>query len=691
MRLNLLLSFVILLGAPFGWLMPGAAPSAAAFQISLPQAQGATVSYRPGAVLVSFKPGAAKSGRAALAQEGLEVTQEIPELRVVSVGVPVGQEEAMAQSLSRQSDVAYAELDYLASAQAIPNDPIYDRQWGLAKTGAPQAWDITTGTGGPIVAVVDSGVDLNHPDLTAKIWHNAGEIPHNGKDDDGNGYVDDADGWHFYHDPISGEPRQDRFVDDDYGHGTHVFGIAGAATNNGIGVAGVSWGSPVMAVKVLDSKGEGFYSEIASGILYAAANGARVINLSLGGSASSQTLCGAVSAATSLGKLVVAAAGNGGGAVEYPAMCPGVLAVAATDRSDKRASFSNTGSRIDLAAPGVDIWSTYYLTGLKQHTYTNLDGTSEAAPFVSGAAALIWTRWPALTADGVKAQLLATVADVGTPGRDDETGWGRLDVGAAVAAPAAAVDLRVHAAVSPSTVVAGNPLTASFVVTNAGASSASSVTLHATLPADPTSGAIQSGSASCRLAGAEVTCGVSRLDPGASVTVSVVVTPTQVRTGQLTTTASVSSAQRELTPTDNEQSVKSAIQPVLSGRVFLDSNGDGVLETWETGGLANAYLFLEQNDQPIAFAASAAPDGAFHLDTLALGNYVLRAEVPQGYVLTTPAEIVVAVEPGEASVVYFGAWTGTAEPTPTPTPTTTPTATPVPGASRPLFLPLIVR
>ena len=224
-------------------------------------------------------------------------------------------------------------------------------------------------------------------------------------------------------------PAGNANVTDDFGHGTHVAGIAAAATNNGIGIAGVSWGARVMPVKVLDQYGNGWYSDIADGIVYAADNGAKIINLSLGGAAASQTLCQAAAYAQQKGALLVAATGNAGAAVLYPAACDGVLAVAATDRSDQRASFSNYGPEVDLAAPGVDIYSTWpWLDG-----YFTKSGTSMAAPHVSGVAALVWSRWPEWDNIEVSRRIMETAVDVDVSGWDPYTGWGRLDAAAALA------------------------------------------------------------------------------------------------------------------------------------------------------------------------------------------------------------------------------------------------------------------
>ncbi len=674
------LSFGILLA-----LLLAPAPHTRAETPAPPPAAGA---YRPGAVLVKFKAGSTPRGRAALAVEGLKVTGEIPTLGVLEVATQVGEEEATVEALSRRSDVAYAEPDYWARTQLSPNDPSYvdGQQWGLQQVRAAQAWDMTTGSSNVVIALVDSGIDLNHPDLAGKLWRNPGET-RNGRDDDGNGCIDDINGCRYL---VTAGASGDGQVKDDNGHGTHVAGIAGAATNNAIGGAGVSWASPLMAVKTIDQFGLSAYSDIAKGILYAAANGAAIINLSVGGAPASQTVCDAVSTAVGQGKLVVAAAGNRdqGETVLYPAMCPGALAVAATDRADAAAPFSIAGPRVDLAAPGVDILSTWYYSGTGQSGYRSVEGTSQAAPFVSGAAALVWARWPGLTAEGVKAQLTGTAVDAGPPGKDDGTGWGRLDVGAAVGAAVQPVDLRLSVAVAPQTVVAGNPMTVTFGLVNAGPAAATSVTLNAMLPGQPAIEAIQFSVPGCRLAATQMTCGVSRLDAGASVAISVVMTPTAVGDGDLTTTGTVGAAQPELTPADNGQTVTSTIRPVLSGRVFVDGNGDGIRQPWETRGVAGAGLFLYQDGLPVGYRASQGTDGAYQFDTLALGSYVLTVDpLPAGFLLTTPEQIALVIEPARETVVYFGAWTGVAEPTPTMTPT--PTVTPDPRRS--LYLPVIMR
>ncbi len=350
------------------------------------------------------------------------------------MAVPAGRERATLAELRRRPDVAFAELDYLAHAAELPDDPAWDQQWSLAHIGFPAAWNVTTGSEEVVIAVVDSGVFLGHPDLAAKLWVNSDEIPGNWLDDDANGVVDDVNGWHFFQQwtPSGYVPAGNADLGDDLGHGTHVAGIAAAASNNGVGIAGIASGARVMPVKVLDQYGNGWYSDIAAGIVYAADNGAKVINLSLGGAAASQTLCAAAAYAERKGALLVAATGNAGAAVFYPAACDGVLAVAATDRSDQRAGYSNFGPQVDLAAPGVDIYSTWpWLDG-----YFVKSGTSMAVPHVSGVAALIWSHWPEWANVAVSRQITETAVDVDAAGWDPRTGWGRLDAAAAVDAGA---------------------------------------------------------------------------------------------------------------------------------------------------------------------------------------------------------------------------------------------------------------
>jgi thermitase len=321
--------------------------------------------------------------------------------------------------------VVYAELNFIARGQytdaklVAPNDPGYGSQWAWGPIRAVDGWSVypgsyTTGNAATI-AIVDTGVDSHHPDLT-------------------DGRVLTALGANCLAE--SGACSLGSALDDN-GHGTHVAGIAAAATNNAVGVAGTAFGAQVIPVKVLDSTAHGSYAAIANGILWAAQHGARAINLSLGGSAYSNTLCDAVTEAIADGAIVIASAGNGStSAANYPAACAGAVGVAATNSSDKQASFSNYGSPdVFLSAPGVSIYSTY-----PNASYVSMSGTSMAAPFVTGVAALLLGQQPGRSVTDIKTILAQSSDKVGIGyGSDPYStcsgctwsaafGYGRLDI-----------------------------------------------------------------------------------------------------------------------------------------------------------------------------------------------------------------------------------------------------------------------
>lgn len=325
--------------------------------------------------------------------------------------------------------VRYAEPDQIVHAMAtIPNDPRFTELWGMHNTGAsggvadadidaPEAWDIFRGSSNVVVAVIDTGVDYTHPDLAANMWVNPGEIPNNGIDDDGNGWIDDVYGI----DTINNDSDP---MDDD-GHGTHVSGTLGAVGDNGIGVVGVNWNVKVMALKSLGPN-SGTTTAAIQAIDYMTTMktryGVNIVasNNSWGGVGYSQALYDAIKASNDAGIMFVAAAGNGGfdgigddndQMPTYPASydLPGIIAVAATDRSDRLASFSNYGrTSVDLAAPGVEILSTVppslYPTG-----YDSWDGTSMATPHVTGAVALGMAFDPSASLAEIKQLILSSV------------------------------------------------------------------------------------------------------------------------------------------------------------------------------------------------------------------------------------------------------------------------------------------
>jgi thermitase len=350
-------------------------------------------------ILVKFKsdvtlPEAAQIHR----QLGGQVKETIPGIGVQVVTVPKGQAKEKAKAYSANARVAYAEPDFVAQVVESPDDPGFGYQWGMVRIEAPQAWETTASSPSINIAILDTGVDLDHPDLAHKLISNINFT-------------------NF------GTP------DDVYGHGTHVAGIAAAMTNNGIGVAGLGYTSTIMNVKVVDDNGMGAYSWIVSGIIWAADNGAEIINMSLGATYASSTLEDAVDYAWSKGVVVVASAGNNGDTVPmYPACCINCIAVAATDINDTRPYWSNYGDWVDVAAPGVSVYST-----LKNNSYGYKSGTSMASPHVAGLAALVFTTVSDADGDGklndeVRSQIEATCDDINVSG----IGYGRINAARAV-------------------------------------------------------------------------------------------------------------------------------------------------------------------------------------------------------------------------------------------------------------------
>jgi len=283
--------------------------------------------------------------------------------------------------LYEESDIEYAEPDLLYSAErTLPNDPSFTHLWGLEMIGAPEAWSVTRGSPDVVVAVVDTGVDVTHPDLQDNIWVNEGEIPGNSRDDDGNGYVDDV----FGYNAISPQKPPT----DDNGHGTHVAGTIGAVGDNQIGIVGVNWRVEIMALKFLGRDGSGYLSDALETIEYILTMkqrgvNIRVVNASWGSDTYSRSLEEAIARLKRAGILVIAAAGNQSTNVkQYPAAYEDVLSVAAVDETGDLAYFSNYGDWVDIAAPGYGILSTV------PGGYKSASGTSMAAPHVAGVAAL---------------------------------------------------------------------------------------------------------------------------------------------------------------------------------------------------------------------------------------------------------------------------------------------------------------
>jgi thermitase len=348
--------------------------------------------------------------------------------------------------------VRYVEPNYLAFAFATPNDPSFSQQYGPQRIQANLAWDIWQPQRTVYIAIIDTGIDSNHPDLTNKMRRHS------------NGAVY---GWNTLNNTTNAL--------DDNGHGTHCAGIAAAEINNGVGIAGVAAWNPnvansrayvqLMPVKVLSSSGSGSYDSVARGITWAADNGAHILSLSLGGAGGSQQLQDAVNYAWNRGCLVVVAAGNGGSSSpQYPAYYTNSIAVAATDSSDRLASFSQYGSWVDIAAPGVNILATY-----PNNQYRSLSGTSMACPHVAGAAAVLWSHNPSLTNAQIRSALETNV-DSYQPynGRTIAPNAGRLNVYRALQAVGGGGPTQPSLSslsLNPTSVVGGNSSTGTVTLT----------------------------------------------------------------------------------------------------------------------------------------------------------------------------------------------------------------------------------
>ena len=347
--------------------------------------------------------------------------------------------------LESRPEVESIEIDAKIKAFFVPNDTAYPDQYALSGTHgirAPLAWDITRGSTSKLVAVIDSGVDFTHEDLQENLWNNPGEIASNGVDDDENGYVDDIRGYDFGSDLGDSDPT------DENGHGTHVAGIIAATGNNALGVIGVAWNTAIIPVKCLDDQGNGYISYLVNALDYVSVLKDQgypiaVVNMSLGTAERSDALNRAVGRVAARGVLLVAAAGNSYGqnndeVPSYPANAesPLVLSVAATNSSGALAAFSNYGPRsVDMAAPGADILSTVPPL-LKGAPYEYIDGTSMAAPIVSGVVALIAAANPAASPALIRDILLSTVTPLSSL-RGKVVSGGLVDAYSAAAVAAA--------------------------------------------------------------------------------------------------------------------------------------------------------------------------------------------------------------------------------------------------------------
>jgi subtilisin family serine protease len=430
----------VLCACVLGLLFGGAASASPLVQkTAAPDPAGRViVKYRPSTQGVLARAAAEPGGHV----EGRIHTFGLPTTgRYVVVSSDTLSTGELIKAYSADPAVLYAEPDSKLHADVVtPNDPDFTALWGMNTIGAPTAWGVSVGSSGVVVADIDSGVDYEHPDLAANMWHNPGEIADNGIDDDGNGYVDDVYGIDTaYYTSNPWDPN---------GHGTHTSGTMAAVGNNGLGVAGVCWSAQIMALEFMDSSGTGDTSDAIECIDYMISekvnHGVNVVaaNNSWGGGSYNQTLYDAIKAAGDAGIVFVCAAGNGGSddigddndsMPHYPSSydCGNIVSVAATDSSDTLASFSNYGATsVDLAAPGVNILSTVPYGG-----YESWDGTSMATPHVTGAIALRAAVYPSETVTQRIAALESSVDPV--PGLSGMVATGgRLDVAKLVPVPA---------------------------------------------------------------------------------------------------------------------------------------------------------------------------------------------------------------------------------------------------------------
>ncbi len=386
----------------------------------------AAVGQESDTVLVHFAPNLSDTERAQLLTAlNADLVSWLAPINVAEVRLHPDQEQLTAasastsalaalrtswQQLGRSNAILEVEPNIVVTGATVPNDPDLadaQRSYGLTLTHTKGAWDYTRGSNETVIAVIDTGLLLNHPEFAGRI------VP----------------GYDFVNN--DGDPS------DDNGHGTHTAGIIAAGIDNGIGMAGVCPQCRLMPIKVLNQNNAGTWAGVANGLLYAADHGARVVNLSLGAAVSSKTLEDAISYAQAKGVLVIAAAGNMGVDRKfYPAALEGVIAVSATDNQDQRWNLSNYGAYIDVAAPGYAIYSTYHDLTNYYGGYTYMSGTSMASPYVAGLAGLLISQKPVRTATEVSHLIIASADQFGAQLHDPYLGYGRINMERALAAEA---------------------------------------------------------------------------------------------------------------------------------------------------------------------------------------------------------------------------------------------------------------
>jgi subtilisin family serine protease len=386
------------------------------------EGQDRNLPINPTRLLVKVRKGATKDQAAAAhARVGATLVKDLPQIGWQIVAVPEGQNLAIQKAYANEPAIERADLDRAHRLAYTPNDPYWPYEWHMTDITADKAWDTVKGDPSVVVAIMDTGLEVTHPDLAANVWTNPGEIPGNGIDDDGNGYVDDVHGYDFAY--------GDADPDDVYGHGTACAGIVAAVQDNSIGVTGVAPRCQVAGIKAANNSGYFYDSANVPAFVYLADMGMKVVSMSFFADQVTPAERDAVDYCWSKGVVLCAAAGNDSSVIPYyPGAYEHVISVAATDGGDNRAWFSDYGSWVDVAAPGVSISTTWigasYTTGFA--------GTSGATPHVSGLAALLFSAKPGAT----NAEVRDALEDTGHPTIDptlgNYTNYGRVDCKAAV-------------------------------------------------------------------------------------------------------------------------------------------------------------------------------------------------------------------------------------------------------------------
>jgi thermitase len=530
-----------------------------------------------------------------IAKHGCEVVNTVSiagEIIAVVVNVSSAEAPSLTREMSADGLSSYIEHRMKFQSQIVPNDPYWSLQWGPQKIEADWAWNTTIGDPSVLVAVIDTGIDWDHPDLAAN-------------------YVALGYDW----------VNNDTDPMDDNGHGTHCAGIIAAVINNSIGVAGLAQ-VRIMAEKGLNQYGQGYEDDLANAIIHAVDQGAGILSNSWGSYGESALIHDAVKYAYDSGVLVVAAAGNEATSNKlYPAAYDEVVAVTATDAYDNPAYFTNFGEWVELAAPGVDIYSTYW-----DNTYRSMSGTSMATPHVAGVAALVWSQFPNMTRDWVRAQLRYAADDLGDPGFDDYYGYGRINARKAVEQAPPDHDLLIFDWERPLLVKLGELATFNTTVLNFGISDETNVEVQLLV----SSSLIDSTSIAFLPGGGSTTVGLSwtpTVEGTYNVTSYVVPVPEETITQNnliteiITVVAPPPEANWILLATDPDEGVGTSLKAIY-GQLYSDIIYFKVehYRPWTTINDIDTAIFIDADQDP----STGLPDGFYPGQNTGIGaDYVI--------------------------------------------------------------------